>query len=230
MGISVVGWTVLILVTFFLPFLAIKSARRVKAQKIEISGQQYFVSAVTNQAIMALVCFATIKAEHLALFPTPRFGALDLWLSLGFLAITLGTLPMRWNWRSPEGKRKALRRLPKAPREVAAWVFVSLLAGTIEEVLFRGVLYQLWWWITGSVVAAVAICSISFAVSHIYQGWRSVAVIVPMAVASHAIVIATGSLYTMMIIHFVYDVLAGLTMAELARRQGYVETLETRPS
>jgi membrane protease YdiL (CAAX protease family) len=52
------------------------------------------------------------------------------------------------------------------------------------------------------------------------QGLRTVAIIALMAVGNHLIVRASGDLYTAMAIHFVYDLLAGVVLLQLAKRDG----------
>jgi membrane protease YdiL (CAAX protease family) len=64
------------------------------------------------------------------------------------------------------------------------------------------------------------VCAVAFALAHFVQGWKTVAVIAVLAVFNHLIVRATGDLYTAMAIHFVYDLLAGVILLRLAKRDG----------
>jgi membrane protease YdiL (CAAX protease family) len=171
---------------------------------------------------MLVLALATMKMEYISLFPQPHFGWKHVAMIAAFLAISLGTLPVRWNWRTEDEKRRMLWRIPVQPSHLWGWALVSLSAGIVEEVVFRGVLFQLWDRLIG-VWPAVAVCSIAFALAHYVQGVRSMAVILLMALANHLIVFASGDLYTMMIIHVVYDFLAGIVFLSLAKRDRLVQ-------
>jgi membrane protease YdiL (CAAX protease family) len=162
------------------------------------------------------------RYEGIDLFPAPRPGVQNLLLALAFLVPSLGTLPWRWSWRSRESKQRQMWRLPQRSSDLAWWLGVALIAGTVEEIVYRGVMLQLWWRVLDTWWPAVAICSVVFALAHLVQGWRTVAVICVMTVGMHLIVRATGDLYTAMAIHVVYDVLAGVVLLRLAKRDGLV--------
>src|SRR5262249_2450239 len=57
----------------------------------------------------------------------------------------------------------------------------------------------------------------SFGLTHIIQGWRSVAIIVVFALGFHALVWLAGSLYVAMAVHVAYDITAGLSFGRLGR-------------
>jgi hypothetical protein len=57
----------------------------------------------------------------------------------------------------------------------------------------------------------------AFALAHWVQGWKSGAVIFAMALVAHALVALTGTLVLKMIVHAVYDFVAGAQIAKQAR-------------
>jgi membrane protease YdiL (CAAX protease family) len=103
------------------------------------------------------------------------------------------------------------------------WVALSLSAGVGEELVWRGVLPSLLAVLTGSVAIAIALSVVSFALAHAIQGLRSVLAIATIAAAFHALVFVSGSLYVGMVVHFVYDVIAGFTYASFARELKMLE-------
>lgn len=97
---------------------------------------------------------------------------------------------------------------------------LSLSAGIGEELVWRGVLPALIAAVTGSFAMGVGLSVVSFALAHAIQGLRSVLAIAAIAVAFHALVFISGSLYVAMVVHFIYDVIAGFTYARFARELG----------
>jgi hypothetical protein len=53
--------------------------------------------------------------------------------------------------------------------------------------------------------------------THIIQGWRSVAVIVVFALGFHTLVWLAGSLYVAIAVHVAYDITAGISYGKLGR-------------
>ena len=120
-------------------------------------------------------------------------------------------------------------RLPQKPSDLFGWGMVSFGAGTTEEIMFRGVMFQLWFRVLGAWWPATLLGAASFAFGHFLQGWRSMAIIFGMAIGMQGLVWATGDLYTVMAVHFVYDLVAGLIFLLLAKRDGLIQEDSTSP-
>lgn len=214
-----VGWIYILFLAVFLPYAAWKGSKRFHSDKGDITRQDVFKSAILTQVILGGLAIAVAYVEHVELFPPPSFEWKDLWLAIAFLVPTLATIPIRWNWRSPEDKARTARRMPATAADLSWWSGVSLCAGFFEEIAYRGVLFALFFWLLGGFWPATLVCSVAFALAHWVQGWRSMGVIFVFAIANHLVVLATGDLYTMMAIHFVYDLLAGIIFMFLARKK-----------
>jgi len=214
------GAVFLFLVTAFLPYAAVKSALRVRKPGATPTRAQHLVSVFVTQGMGLFVALIAANYEELRLFPAPSLGWKNVAMTIAFLAPSLGTLPLRWSWRSREDKQRMMWMLPNRTSDLAWWVLVSLVAGVVEEIVYRGVMFQLWERILGAWWPAVAVCSVAFALAHWVQGPRTVAIIALLALGNHAIVLASGDLYTAMAIHFVYDLLAGVILLRLAKRDG----------
>lgn len=71
----------------------------------------------------------------------------------------------------------AARLLPHGIVEIALWILVSIAAGFVEELTFRGYLqHQFAAW-THSTLAAVIVQAVVFGASHGYQGLKSMAIV-----------------------------------------------------
>ena len=224
MAITPSGAVFLFLTTAYIPFLAIRSGRRVQKAAVTPTRVQHLVSVFLTQALGLFVALLAAAYEEIELFPRPHIGWLNVALVVAFLVPSLGSLPWRWSWRTTESKRRMMWMLPNRSSDLAWWVLVALVAGIVEEIVYRGVMVQLWERLLGGWWPAVAVCAIAFGVAHFVQGWRTVAVIVVLAVGNHLIVRATGDLYTAMAIHFTYDMLAGVILLRLAKRDGVART------
>lgn len=220
MDLTPAGAVFLFLVTVFLPYAAVRGALRVRKPGATPTRAQHLASVFVTQGMGLFVAMMAATYEGIRLFPPPNIGWKNVAMTIAFLAPTLGTLPLRWSWRSREDKQRMMWMLPNRTSDLAWWLVVSLVAGVVEEIVYRGVMLELWERVLGAWWPAVLVCSVAFALAHYVQGPRTVAVIALMAVGNHLIVRASGDLYTAMAIHFVYDLLAGVVLLRLAKRDG----------
>ena len=223
MGVSPAGWCFLLVISALFPLLAIRTAFAVRQPGRTPTAAQHLASVAISQAMMLLLALCALRSDALELFPPLELGWKEPLLALAFLAPALGTLPLRWRWKPLEQRRRNLWLYPRGPRDLARWAIVSLLAGTIEEIVYRGVLLQLWQRLLGSWWPAMLVCVLVFSVAHFVQGWRAMVVILALGAASHLIVRLTGNLYTAMFVHVVYDFAAGIVLMRLARADGLLE-------
>src|SRR5262249_47553030 len=143
-------------------------------------------------------------------FKFPQAPAESLLLTAIFLMVCIGIMIPQWKRNVIKRERKAYLFMPRGAGEKGLWVLISATAGFGEEIVYRGVMWELLWRLTGSLWQAAVIAALAFAIGHFYQGWKTVAVIFFFALGAHALVFSTGSLIPVMIVHFVYDLTAGL--------------------
>src|SRR5690242_14050691 len=110
--LSAAGWAFLFLTTVYLPFAAIRTSFRVRRPGGVPARWQVLVSVLVSQGILLAIALVVAHYEDVVLFPAPRLGWGNVALAVAFLAPTLATLPLRWNWRSLEEKRRTVWRLP----------------------------------------------------------------------------------------------------------------------
>jgi membrane protease YdiL (CAAX protease family) len=142
-------------------------------------------------------------------------------LGAGLLAVLVLLMRPMWRKRVEQRSRKVWLFMPRTRRERLLWVGVSVAAGVSEEVTYRGVMFTILWRLTGSPLAAALIASSVFAISHVLQGWKSMAIIFGFAIAFQSIAWLSGSLYVAMVVHAAYDVTAGFCYGAYGEKLGY---------
>ena len=126
-------------------------------------------------------------------------------------------------WRRAVERRTRIVQLfmPRDRTERLLWVLVAASAGFGEEITWRGVQPTLLATLLGHPVVAAALVAVTFGIGHMLQGWRSAAIIVVFATSFQTVVWLSGSLYVAMAVHFIYDVVAGMTYGRLGEELGY---------
>ncbi len=99
--------------------------------------------------------------------------------------------------------------IPNGILESLLWVAVSVAAGFVEEVCYRGYLQKQIMGLTGSVAAAVLLQAVLFAVSHSYQGIKSVVVIFVYGIMFGLLAYWRNSLRPGIIAHALTDIVGG---------------------
>lgn len=206
-----------------LPWAAIRSARHAERALGGPEGSSsrhrlaIWTSTLAAQALLTLLAVIAGRSFGFRFF-TFTVRPVDLLAAAAALAACFGLRAVARTLRSEEERRRLLvYRL--APRGVVEWVvfgLVALVASVTEEIAYRGVGVAVLRYSTGSLAASLFLCAAAFAVAHALQGWKSGLVIFVMALVFHALVLFTGALVLAMIVHLVYDVVAGIAIAREA--------------
>jgi membrane protease YdiL (CAAX protease family) len=178
------------------------------------------------QVVPLVMAFSAATYEGVELFPTPRMTAAAAGAAIVFLIVTLGTLPWRWRTKRDEERRRMLWMIPNRLSDLWWWALVAMAAGFGEEIVYRGVMFELWRRMLGSWLGAAAICVVVFTLAHFVQGRRAMAIIALIAAGFHAMVWLNGNLYAAMAVHAVYDFVAGWAIMRLAYRDGLLKADE----
>lgn len=228
---SVVAWLFVLYVGLFLPYAAWKSSR--KAERLPKLPPRTKLYASTVLFEVTLLAFAWITAgrEGIELFPVPRIGPSDALVGVAWVGIKYLRL---WTvLRRPEavGRRRMLRHLaPRSHREVAGYVGMVTVAAVAEEAAYRGVLFQLGLFATGSFWLAGLASAAVFGLGHLTQGRRPAAVAGALGLGNQVVVLLTGSLWVAIAAHFTYDVLAGLAVGRLGPGAGPATDADAEPA
>ena len=100
--------------------------------------------------------------------------------------------------------------LPQGPLEIALWVGVSITAGVVEELVFRGYLMRQLASRLRSLPLAVVAQGLWFATMHAYEGLQSVLSICAIGIVFGIVALWRNQLRTNMIAHTCFDLVEGI--------------------
>lgn len=218
--ISISGYAHLLFFGLLIPIGAVRS-QKLLANRPLPPRQRYFRAAVIQVALFALLSIVVARQNAIVLFPRRAPPPLAFATGAVFLAIAIPFGWTRWVKAVRERQKVVALFMPTNNNERMLWLAAAALAGFGEEITWRGVQTTLLNRLTGNVWVAIAIAIVMFSISHAIQGWNSVAVIALYTTGFHAIVWLSGSLYVAMVVHFLYDLIAGLSYGYLGRKYGY---------
>ncbi len=214
------AWTYILFMVIALPILAIRSASAIRSGRVPLParGAVHANTLITLTVLLGIAAVVALR-EDLQLFPVWRPGWIDIAAIAGFMVASLTMLAGRS--RTLDGpERIRLEAITMSnwrdPRQLLPYTLICIMAGLAEEVAFRGVLSRLLERELGSSFAATAIASLAFGLAHAMQGFAGAVLASLFALAFHMIVIATGDLYSAIIAHAAYDLIAGVVVARMA--------------
>ncbi len=131
--------------------------------------------------------------------------ALDTWWEVSS-SERLAATRLRWRRDTPF--------MPVTSREISHSMVLVVTASITEEIAYRGFLIRYVAGFSGSttegLAVAVLVPALVFGVSHLYQGWRAVLKIILLAVVFGAILVVTQSLWMVIVLHFIVDLIGML--------------------
>jgi membrane protease YdiL (CAAX protease family) len=200
--------------------LAIQSSRKLSVRPLPPKAAHF------NSQILILTFFLAISAiiargEWIVVFPREMPEPRMFVLGAAVLVALVVLMRPLWRRRVEARARRVWLFMPRTRQERILWAGCSVAAGISEEVTYRGVMFALLWRLTGSALAATLIAAAVFAISHLFQGWRSVAIIFGIALSFQMIAWVSGSLYVGMAVHALYDVAAGFFYGAYGEKLGY---------
>jgi uncharacterized protein len=208
--VNALGLVLLAFAGVFLPILIIKSARRLGTGPLPISRSRFYRQTIIFQLVLAAIAAWTAYTHGILAMPLPQRPLVAWSAAVLMYVLTVLTLKLRWSSRSDASKQRLYDILPHNSREMVPYVFICIVAGTAEELVYRGVMTELAQRLIGIAIVPIIAVSISFAAAHAMQGLRSMAGIFVIALACHALVWLAQSLIPVMVVHFAYDLTAGM--------------------
>ncbi len=229
-----VAWAYIALLTVAVPLLASRTAAALNAPDRPLPPRSTIhFNTLAMLAILLGLSIAVARKERVALFVPWTPSWIDLAAGAGFLAISLGFLSFRMHKLSADERRR-LEQITmnnwRDPRQLGPYLAVCVMAGLAEEVAYRGVLTVLLTRLTDSHILAVSVACAAFGAAHAVQGRSGIIGAALFAAMFHAIVWLTGTLYTAIIVHALYDLVAGLVIARLASTSPLPPLRPTEPN
>jgi len=127
------------------------------------------------------------------------------------------TLTQEQKYKQIEPLGDLVHFLPRSDRDYRHFVAVSITAGIVEEILYRG--FAFWYLLQIMPIWAVIIVSaVAFGLGHSYQGAGGVVRVTVIGIAFGIFYVATGSIWLPMLAHAILDILQGASIVELLRR------------
>jgi membrane protease YdiL (CAAX protease family) len=208
--VNPLGYVLLAFAGVFLPIIIVRSSRRLGTGPLPISRSRFYRQTIIFQLLLAALSAWTAWTHGILSMPLPQRPLISWSAAALMYVITVLTLKLRWASRSAASKQRLYDILPHNAGELVPYGFVCIVAGIAEELVYRGVMTELLQRLIGIAIVTIVIVSISFAAAHAMQGLRSVASIFVIALACHALVWLAQSLVPVMVVHFAYDLTAGM--------------------
>ena len=120
--------------------------------------------------------------------------------------------------RISDGFGRVEMLVPHNDREMTQFYWVSVSAGIVEELMWRG---YLMWYLTHyfSVAVSAVIVIVAFGVAHGYQGWRNIPKITLVGAAFTGLYLLSGSIWLSMLLHIAVDAMQGRLACEVIQRR-----------
>jgi len=146
-------------------------------------------------------------------FSEPVWSTEAWWVLAAIGIFYFGDLAAQYLARRQEAQKGVGLILPASRRELGHFVLLSVAAGLGEEIIFRGFLmhYLVFWFghSPADTLAAGFFSAVIFARLHGYQGWVAMVKILFLAMLFAALFVLTRSLWPVIIIHALIDMLSG---------------------
>lgn len=149
-------------------------------------------------AVVVLICVGVLMAQFISVLRSDQSTIDNLSQKFGRLALIV----------------------PHNQRELRIFYAVSVTAGIVEELLWRG---YLMWYLTQyfSVGTAAIIVTLGFGLAHGYQGLRNIPKITLVGGAFTGLYLMTGSIWLSMFLHIAIDAVQGRLACEISQRSSY---------
>jgi hypothetical protein len=114
---------------------------------------------------------------------------------------------------------KLVHVVPHTPRELRHFIGVSVTAGVVEEIIYRG--FVIWFLaLFMPVWGAVIVSSVAFGLAHSYQGLSGSIRCGLVGLAFALLYVLSGTIWVPIVGHAILDIVQGAAMLELCRATG----------
>jgi membrane protease YdiL (CAAX protease family) len=207
-----------------LPLLVWRSTRQFRAARaadpgpeavLPVPRAQVFVGTIFMLGILFLLAWLAGRDPSYDIFRIGSIGAREILAGVAVFLLYLVLRKVARALHTDEERRRMVVRamVPRSPLEWGLYVVMAIAAGIAEEAAYRGVGMYLLSQALGNAWVAALILSTAFALAHLLQEWKSLPFIFLMALAMHALVAVTGTLVVAMVVHAVFDLVAGVLAA-----------------
>ncbi len=182
--------------------------KRGPAAAIPLKGP--YAPATIQIAAFAAIALLTAQIGDLPVWGSSRIDARSVLLGLVLLVLTISIKPLEQKFTTSEIRRRIGRLLPHTAREGFSWVFVCIIVGIGEEIIFRAVLFGIFLRLTGNYWIAATASAAFFALGHFYYGMPGMASAFFVALCLQWLVRISGGLYLAIGLHFLHNLINGI--------------------
>lgn len=202
----------------FIPVAAWMSKKALD-QGLRVERLDFYLETVVVQTVLVALSLWVGRSNEIAISFLPVGGFRTMAAAAALTVIAL--LALAVGWRASSGDRRERLRMivPFTREEKFAWTGVALAAGLAEEVIYRAVLFGLILSWTGELWIAALIAGVMFALAHLVQGWIAVLIVFVYGLLFQILYVTSGSLFAPVLVHVIYDFLAGLLIARWSRAE-----------
>jgi membrane protease YdiL (CAAX protease family) len=205
------AWVFLVIVCVIFPLGAVRQHGRFGTINFLPSRRRIYVSALITHLMLLALAWFTMRDTNMQLWPAHDFGGFDV--AIGAIALATGLPPLLRKLRPKDPVARERIRLiaPRTASEFGLFYLVSVSAGVVEELTYRGVLFAVLsalvrsWWIAAVLGAAV------FGIVHLFQGWKSAGIATLIGLREQIVVGLTGTLLVAIVVHALHDIITGTT-------------------
>lgn len=227
-SVNIAALIFLVVLFVLTPRAALRTARQLRAAQAQgapVPRRRLILSTMFSLTVLWFLAQMNALSMGRNLFAISSVGLGEAGAGVAGLALLLLAIPIARYGRTPEEERRRLLYsvAPRTPREFAVFCLLGVMAAIAEESAYRGVAIWILQPVFGALAPAVFLSAMAFAVAHAVQGGRTMFVIFAIALVFHAVVYFTGSLVVAMVIHAIYDCVAGVVAGRRARALAAVE-------
>ena len=191
-------------------------------------GNSLFLWALAGAALLVWWFNGRSWSDLGLVWPPPSWDQISIYIVVVFgLLYVIDTFTELMSGETQEETRQEmiteLGFLPANAKEYSQFIVLALSAGICEEIVFRGYFLRYFQLLFGyddpTYTVAILLSAIIFGLVHAYQGWRAMIKVTAMAVMFGFIFVRVESLFGLMVIHAVIDLLGGAVAWYLLRKK-----------
>jgi membrane protease YdiL (CAAX protease family) len=203
-------FTLLGVLVVILPWLAWVSRQQLALLR-EVPRGAFYAQALLIQVLLGGLALAVAHVDNFELsFLRPSPGPSDelkIAIVLTFGGLLLLAVGLRY---SSDQQRTLLKMLaPVTFEERVWWVVLTLAVAFVEEITYRAVLPQILGGLIPNLLVVMILSSLIFGAAHLLQGVESAVMAALIGFGLHILVASSGRLNSAIVVHFVYDAVAG---------------------
>ncbi|RTL56119.1 MAG: CPBP family intramembrane metalloprotease [Sphingobacteriales bacterium] len=222
----------LLAVLFVIPFLSYRSQGQIHLmEELDIPRAKLYLQSLVMQGILSLLAFFALRSGKLEInyIPVLNIKTIGAGVGLIVLAWVLSSIRMKADASLKDNNLKYI--LPRNGKEQVYWLCTTFISSFMEEFIYRGVLFALFyqtfnnnWWM-GALSSAVV-----FGFSHATQGTTSVLFIIPFGLAFQYLYQLGGGLLLPIVTHFIYNTGINIFFAKQILRETKKDKIENDDS